>query len=91
MMIAHVFRRRAETNVALASKVEMEADDPRQIAPTIAKIAPVPTIELKGKIQSRIKNKMVNNCFVNYMYFTLLSLNCRTQHSDLTGYNRKTL
>ena len=59
MMIAHVFRRRTETNVAFASKVEMEADDPRQIAPTIAKIAPVPTSELKGKRQSRIKNKIV--------------------------------
>ena len=59
MMIARVFRRRTETNAALASKVEMETDDPRQIAPTIAKIAPVPTSEFKEQRQSRMKNNIV--------------------------------
>ena len=53
-MIAKTFRRRSEVVEALGSTNVMGVDDPRQLAPTIAKTQPQPTKDIAAKYYSRM-------------------------------------
>lgn len=53
MLIAKVFRLRSEDEGGVIRSVDMDADDPRRIAPTIAEAPPVPSRELYERHNSR--------------------------------------
>ena len=55
MLMAKIFKLRANDDGSMQDYMEMSLSDPRRIAPTIANVAPLPTSELVAAHRSRFQ------------------------------------
>lgn len=74
MLMAKIFKLCANDDGSMQDYMEMSLNDPRKIAPTIARVAPLPTNELVAAHRSCFQLIQGQNASSSWVYFSLWSI-----------------